>query len=69
MSFMDDVKRSLGYEETETSDNKESALSNISKMFNNLTQSSNKNKQKKLHLKTKEAPSQEGALFVLLWIL
>lgn len=45
MSFMDDLKRSLGYEETETSDNKESALSNISKMFNNLTQSSNKNKQ------------------------
>ena len=45
MSFMDDLKRSLGFEETETSDNEESALSNISKMFNNLTQSSNNNKQ------------------------
>ncbi|MBQ6098761.1 MAG: cell division protein SepF [Methanobrevibacter sp.] len=44
MSFMDDLKRSLGFEETETLDNsKESALSNISAMFNNLTKSSNNN--------------------------
>ncbi|WP_298522160.1 cell division protein SepF [uncultured Methanobrevibacter sp.] len=44
MSFMDNLKRSLGYEETETNNlnaNKESALSNISAMFNNLTNSSN----------------------------
>lgn len=45
MSFMDDIKRSLGFEETENKDlnsaNKENALSNISAMFNNLTNSSN----------------------------
>lgn len=45
MSFMDNIKRSLGFEETENKDlnsaNKESALSNISAMFNNLTNSSN----------------------------
>lgn len=43
MSFMDNLKRSLGFEENETGDNKESALSNISNMLNNLTNSSNKN--------------------------
>ena len=39
MSFMDNLKRSLGYEETETAarDNKESALDNLSAMINNLT--------------------------------
>ena len=40
MSFMDNLKRSLGYEEEETNhqDDKreESALSNLSEMFNNL---------------------------------
>lgn len=44
MSFMDNLKRSLGYEESEIkekSNNNESALSNISAMFNNLTKSSN----------------------------
>ena len=41
MSFMDNLKRSLGFEENESSDNKESALSNISNMLNNLTNSSN----------------------------
>lgn len=45
MSFMDNLKRSLGFEETETknlnNNSKESALSNISAMFNNLTNSSN----------------------------
>lgn len=45
MSFMDNLKRSLGFEETENGDlngNKENALSNISALFNNLTNSSNK---------------------------
>lgn len=44
MSFMDNLKRSLGYEETETnkSDNKESALDNLSAMINNLTKTENK---------------------------
>ena len=39
MSFMDNLKRSLGYEETETnkSDNKESALDNLSAMINLLS--------------------------------
>ena len=45
MSFMDNLKRSLGFEENESSDNKESALSNISNMFNNLTNSSNNDKR------------------------
>ena len=48
MSFMDNIKRSLGYEETETrgnldKSNKDSALSNISAMFNNLSNSPNNN--------------------------
>lgn len=43
MSFMDNLKRSLGFEETEKTDNRESALSNISAMFNNLTKSANNN--------------------------
>lgn len=47
MSFMDNLKRSLGFEEDELSDNKESALSNISKMFNNLTNSSNNTQQQR----------------------
>ena len=44
MSFMDNLKRSLGYEETETnkSDNNESALDNLSAMINNLTKTENK---------------------------
>ena len=45
MSFMDNLKRSLGFEENENIDfnsTKENALSNISAMFNNLTNSSNK---------------------------
>ncbi len=45
MSFMDNLKRSLGFEENENRDfnsTKENALSNISAMFNNLTNSSNK---------------------------
>ena len=44
MSFMDNLKRSLGYEETETAarDNKESALDNLSAMINNLTKTENK---------------------------
>ena len=39
---MDDLKRSLGFEETETktSNNVDNALSNISKMFNNVTKPS-----------------------------
>ena len=47
MSFMDNLKRSLGYEETESSDNKESALSNLSEMFNNLTKSPNNSNAQK----------------------
>ena len=48
MSFMDNLKRSLGFEETENkgnldSSNKDSALSNISAMFNNLSKSQNNN--------------------------
>ncbi|WP_298501438.1 cell division protein SepF [uncultured Methanobrevibacter sp.] len=45
MSFMDDLKRSLGFEETENNagSNTENALSNISKMFNNLAKPSNNN--------------------------
>ena len=45
MSFMDNLKRSLGYEETETTvkkDNKESALDNLSAMINNLTKTENR---------------------------
>ena len=44
MSFMDNLKRSLGYEETETvkRDNKESALDNLSNMINNLTKTENR---------------------------
>ena len=44
MSFMDNLKRSLGYEETETitRDNKESALDNLSAMINNLTKTENR---------------------------
>lgn len=45
MSFMDNIKRSLGFEETETKGNldssRDSALSNISAMFNNLSKPSN----------------------------
>lgn len=45
MSFIDNLKRSLGYEETPESLNKEnsneSALENLSKMINNLTKSEN----------------------------
>ena len=44
---MDNLKRSLGYEETESSDNKESALSNLSEMFNNLTKSPNNSNAQK----------------------
>lgn len=49
MSFMDNLKRSLGFEEDESAgDIKESALSNISNMINNLTNSSNnENRQQK----------------------
>lgn len=50
MSFMDNLKRSLGFEETENKNlnaNTESALSNISAMFNNLTNSSNNHNQQK----------------------
>ncbi|MBQ2653702.1 MAG: cell division protein SepF [Methanobrevibacter sp.] len=44
MSFMDNLKRSLGYEETEIAkkDNKESALDNLSAMINNLTKTENR---------------------------
>ena len=44
MSFMDNLKRSLGYEETETAkrDNHESALDNLSNMINNLTKTENR---------------------------
>lgn len=44
MSFTDDLKRSLGFEETETvkTDNKESALDNLSSMINNLTKNDNR---------------------------
>ncbi len=44
MSFMDNLKRSLGYEETETikRDNHESALDNLSAMINNLTKTENR---------------------------
>ena len=44
MSFMDNLKRSLGYEETETTkrDNHESALDNLSNMINNLTKTENR---------------------------
>lgn len=45
MSFKDDLKRSLGYEDVETASdvdaNKSSATSNIAEMFKNLTNSSN----------------------------
>lgn len=48
MSFMDDLKRSLGFEETRQNNiskqqNNESALSNLSDLFNGLTNSSSKN--------------------------
>lgn len=48
MSFMDDLKRSLGFEETRQHNiskqqNNESALSNLSDLFNGLTNSSSKN--------------------------
>lgn len=44
MSFTDTLKRSLGFEETETAkkDNKESALDNLSAMINNLTNTENR---------------------------
>lgn len=46
MSFTDNLKRSLGFEETENTvkkDNKESALDNLSAMINNLTKTENRN--------------------------
>ncbi|WP_407374137.1 cell division protein SepF [Methanobrevibacter sp.] len=48
MSFMDDLKRSMGFEEPKSNSmkkqqNNESALSNLSDLFNGLTNSSSKN--------------------------
>lgn len=60
MSFMDNLKRSLGYEETQESLNKEnnneSALENLSKMINNLTKSENNGAPQQNHYNPQYQP-------------
>ena len=64
MSFMDNLKRSLGFEENENIDfnsTKENALSNISAMFNNLTNSSNKSDAKQQNSNQQHEPEPRPA--------
>jgi SepF-like predicted cell division protein (DUF552 family) len=61
---MDNLKRSLGFEETENKNlnaNTESALSNISAMFNNLTNSSNNHNQQKPNNNPQYRPNSRPA--------
>ncbi len=61
MSFMDNIKRSLGFEETKptiSKENHESALDNLSAMINNLTK--NENQPNKQQHPTQEKPPKPG---------
>ena len=62
MSFKDDLKRSLGYDESEIQSsneaNKNNATSNISQMFKNLTNSSNHTEQRNPQQQNKPRPKQ-----------
>ena len=69
MGFMDNLKRSLGYEETEAranldSSSKDNALSNISAMFNNLSKpngSSPQQPEKDPQFEGKQKPQSKPA--------